>query len=52
MAVGVAETVHSIPYIVRGESNLIGMTLGPSIVVLSGLIAGGYLMEAGVISEY
>ena len=52
MAVGVAETAHSIPYIVRGESNLLGITLGPSIVVLSGLIAGGYLMEAGVISDY
>ena len=52
MAVGVAETAHSIPYIVRGESTPIGVTLGPSIVVLSGLIAGGYLMQAGVISDY
>jgi len=25
------------------------MTLGPATVILSGLIAGGYLMEAGVI---
>lgn len=49
MGVGVLETLHSIPYIVKGESSPIGMTLGPSIVLLSGLIAGGYLMEAGVI---
>lgn len=49
MAVGVLETLHSIPYILKGESNAIGMTLGPATVVLSGLIAGGYLMEAKVI---
>ena len=49
MGVGVLETAHSIPYIIKGESTPIGMTLGPSIVLLSGLIAGGYLMEAKVI---
>ena len=49
MAIGVLETLHSIPYILKGESSPIGMTLGPATVVLSGLIAGGYLMEAKVI---
>jgi hypothetical protein len=33
----------------KGESSPIGMTLGPATIVLSGLIAGGYLMEAGVV---
>ena len=49
MATGVLETLHSIPYILKGESSPIGMTLGPATVILSGLIAGGYLMEAKVI---
>ena len=51
LTVGVLETVHSIPYILKGESSPIGMTLGPATVILSGLIAGGYLMEAGLIGE-
>lgn len=49
LTVGVLETLHSIPYILKGESSPIGMTLGPATVILSGLVAGGYLMEAGVI---
>ena len=49
LLIGALETLHSIPYILKGESSPIGMTLGPATVVLSGLIAGGYLMEAKVI---
>ena len=36
MGIGVAETVHSLPYIVKGESNLVGIILG-----LLGIVAGG-----------
>ena len=49
MGIGALETIHSIPWILKGESSPIGMTLGPATIVLSGLIAGGYLMEAGVV---
>ena len=45
---GALETIHSIPYIVRGESTPIVMTLGPATMLLSGVIAAGYLMEAGI----
>lgn len=51
MGVGAFETLHSIPYILRGESSPIGATLGPATIFLSGFIAGGYLMEAGVITS-
>ena len=49
MGIGVLETIHSIPYIVKGQSNLIGMTLGPIGIVAGGLVAGAYLKEANVI---
>ena len=49
MGIGVLETIHSIPYIVKGQSNLIGMTLGPIGIVSGGLVAGAYLKEANVI---
>jgi len=48
MAVGVLETAHSIPYIVKGESNLTGMTLGPIVIACGGVAATMYLKEAGV----
>ena len=32
MGVGALETLHSIPYILRGESSPIGATLGPATV--------------------
>jgi hypothetical protein len=48
MAVGVLETAHSIPYIVKGESNLTGMALGPVVVACGGVAATMYLKEAGV----
>jgi hypothetical protein len=48
MGIGVLETLHSIPYIVKGESNLTGMTLGPIVVACGGVAAFAYLKEAGV----
>lgn len=49
MGIGVLETAHSIPYIVRGESNLTGITLGPIAIVAGGIIAYSYLKEANII---
>tara|TARA_B100000902_G_scaffold197623_1_gene188626 strand:- start:2342 stop:2575 length:234 start_codon:yes stop_codon:yes gene_type:complete len=49
MVVGVAETIHSAPYIYRGESNLVGIVLGPAGIVAGGVMAGLYLKEAGVV---
>ena len=49
MGIGVLETAHSIPYIVRGESNFTGMTLGPIAIMAGGVIAYSYLKEANVI---
>lgn len=48
VGIGVLETAHSIPYIVKGESNLTGMTLGPIVVACGGVAASAYLKEAGV----
>ena len=39
MGIGVLETLHSIPYIVKGQSNLVGMTLGPIVVACGGVAA-------------
>ena len=49
MGIGVAETVHSLPYIVKGESNLVGTILGPLGIVAGGVVAFAYLKEAGVV---
>jgi len=49
MGIGVLETVHSIPYIVKGESNLTGMLLGPVVITCGGVAATMYLKEAKVI---
>ncbi len=48
MGIGVLETAHSIPYIVKGESNIIGMTIGPIVIACGGVAATMYLKEAGV----
>ena len=48
MLIGALETLHSIPYIVKGESNIVGMTLGPIVVACGGVAAFAYLKEAGV----
>lgn len=49
MGIGAAETVHSLPYIVKGESNLIGIVLGPIGIVAGGVVAFAYLKQAGVV---
>jgi len=49
MGVGLLETAHSIPYIVKGESNLTGMLLGPVVIVAGGVSAYAYLKEAKVV---
>ena len=48
MGIGALETVHSLPYIVKGQSNLVGMTLGPLGIVAGGIVASAYLKEAGI----
>ena len=48
MGIGVLETAHSIPYIVKGESNIVGMTIGPIVIACGGIAATMYLKEAGV----
>ncbi len=48
MAIGVLETAHSIPYIVKGESNIVGMTIGPIVIACGGVAATMYLKEAGI----
>lgn len=49
MSIGVLETLHSIPYIVKGESNIVGMTIGPVVIACGGVAATMYLKEAGVV---
>ena len=49
MGVGLLETAHSIPYIVKGESNLTGMLLGPVVILAGGVSAYAYLKEAKVV---
>tara|TARA_B100001094_G_C18158333_1_gene787798 strand:- start:1461 stop:1694 length:234 start_codon:yes stop_codon:yes gene_type:complete len=49
MGIGALETAHSIPYIVKGESDITGMTLGPIGIVAGGIVAYSYLKEAKVI---
>lgn len=48
MGVGVIETLHSLPYIIKGQSNLTGITLGPIVIACGGVAAVAYLKEAGV----
>lgn len=52
MGVGVAETIHSIPYIRRGESDLTGKILGPLGILAGGYMAYLYLNEAGLVGGY
>ena len=49
MGIGVAETVHSLPYIVKGESDFVGIVLGPLGIVAGGVVAFAYLKQAGVV---
>ena len=52
IGVGVVETVHSLPYIFKGQSNFTQMALGPLGVVAGGYMAYLYLNEAGVVGGY
>lgn len=49
MLTGVAETLHSIPYIIRGESDMVGKILGPAGILAGGALAYLYLREAQVV---
>tara|TARA_B100002019_G_C21185249_1_gene555855 strand:- start:594 stop:866 length:273 start_codon:yes stop_codon:yes gene_type:complete len=49
MGVGVLETAHSIPYTLRGESDLTGKILGPMGIIAGGYMAYLYLNEAGLV---
>jgi hypothetical protein len=49
MGIGFFETAHSIPYIVKGESNPTGMLLGPVVIACGGVAATMYLKEAKVV---
>jgi len=49
LLIGALETLHSLPYIVKGESNLVGMTIGPVVIACGGVAATMYLKEAGVV---
>tara|TARA_R110000823_G_scaffold206830_1_gene337540 strand:- start:546 stop:779 length:234 start_codon:yes stop_codon:yes gene_type:complete len=49
MGIGVLETAHSIPYIIKGESSPIGMALGPVVIACGGVAAYAYLREAKVV---
>jgi len=49
MVMGVLETAHSLPYTLRGESDLTGKLLGPMGVVAGGYMAYLYLDEAGLV---
>ena len=48
MVVGLAETVHSVPYMIRGDSTTVGKILGPAGVITGAIMATLYLREAGV----
>jgi len=50
--IGVVETIHTIPYIVKGEANLNNTLLGP-VAVGAGLISASmYLKQAGIEAGY
>lgn len=49
MAVGLYETIHSVPYMIRGESTTaVSKILGPAGVIAGGLMATLYLKQAGL----
>ena len=49
MTIGLAETVHSVPYIIKKESDAVGIVLGPAGIVAGSLMAYLYLREANVL---
>ena len=48
MLTGVAETIHTIPWIIRRETNPVGLALGPAGVIAGGAMAFLYLRQAGI----
>jgi hypothetical protein len=52
MAIGVAEMVHSVKYIRRGQSSTVGMLLGPVTAFCGSTVAALYLAEADVLGSY
>jgi len=48
MGIGALETVHALPYVIRKQSNLVGLTLGPIVIACGAVAATMYLKEAGV----
>ena len=52
MITGVLETAHSIPYTLKGESDLTGKLLGPMGVIAGGYMAYLYLREANLVGGY
>ena len=48
MLKGVAETIHTIPWIIRRESTPVGLVLGPAGVIAGGAMAFLYLRQAGI----
>jgi len=49
VGIGALETAQSIPSIVKRESDITGITLGPIGIVAGGVVAYSYLKEAKVI---
>jgi hypothetical protein len=49
IGVGFAETIHSLPYIAKGESTTTGILLGPIGILAGGAVAFAYLKQAGVV---
>ena len=45
VGIGVAETAHSLPYILKGESHFIGTILGPLVIACGGVAMFGYYRE-------
>ena len=48
MLTGVAETIHTIRWIIRRETNPVGLALGPAGVIAGGAMAFLYLRQAGI----
>jgi|TARA_R110001583_G_scaffold90160_3_gene231978 hypothetical protein len=43
--IGVLETAHSLPYILKGESHFIGTILGPLVIACGSIAMFGYYKE-------
>tara|TARA_R110002096_G_scaffold42429_1_gene114457 strand:- start:1029 stop:1262 length:234 start_codon:yes stop_codon:yes gene_type:complete len=49
MGVGLLESAHSLPYIIKGESKFSSMILGPVVIISGGIAAYSYLKDAEII---